>query len=74
METKQSEGYCLCRLHFSWPFAPVEEQLCPKGRAGARVVGFLPPLPTTQPSQLDWLRDVGCAQGVRGLWLFPWGQ
>lgn len=51
MEMKQDEGHCLCRLNFSLPFAPVEEQLCPKGRAGERVVGFLPSSPPCQAAQ-----------------------
>lgn len=46
MGTMPGEGYCLCRLNLSWPFAPVEEQLCPKGSTGEGVVGFpLPSLP-----------------------------
>lgn len=71
---EEGEGDCLCRLNLSWPLAPAEEQLCPKGRAGEGAVGFLPPLPTAQPGQPDRLGDVGCAQGARGRWLFPWGQ
>ncbi|KAJ7402804.1 hypothetical protein BTVI_83310 [Pitangus sulphuratus] len=30
--------------------------------------------PHIPPSQLDWLADTCCAQGVCGQRLYPWGQ
>lgn len=46
MEAKQGSVYYLCCINFTWLFAPVENQLCPKGRAEERAMGLLPPLPT----------------------------